>query len=269
MNKIFKPFSIIISFIVLSFNSYSEPHLHQFGRGKNNGIFQIRIYHLKNDAQVKATDDFLETAFLPALHRFGIKNIGVFKPVANDTASVKLIYVLIPFSSADQWEKLSNRLLSDATFKSSAKDFLNADAKNPPFERMESILLQPFSAQQNINVPKNKNAERVFELRSYESPTEVLFEKKVAMFNTGGEIPIFNRLGFNPVFYGKVISGSRMPNLMYMPVFDNEQKKNEGWKRFGSDSTWKRISTDPANQNDVNVNHIDSIMMHSTDYSDY
>jgi hypothetical protein len=261
MNTIFRTTCIFFSFLILSQNSYSKP--------TNNGIFQIRIYHLKNDAEVNATDHFLQAAFLPALHRFGIKNIGVFKPIANDTSTVKFIYVLIPFSSADQWKKINDRLSSDAVFKSSAKDFLNADAKNPGFERMESILLEPFSAHPDLTLPKQKSAERVFELRSYESPTEGLFEKKVAMFNTGGEIPIFNRLGFNPVFYGKVISGSRMPNLMYMPVFDNVQQKNEGWKRFGSDTTWKRISTIPENQNDVNVNHIDSIMMHSTDYSDY
>jgi hypothetical protein len=261
MIKILKPVLIIISLVIISFSSYSKP--------TNNGIFQIRIYHLKNNEQVKTTDHFLETAFLPALHRFGIKNIGVFKPIANDTAAEKLIYVLIPFSSADQWMKISDRLNADAVFKSSAKDFLNADAKNPGFERMESILLEPFTAHPGLTLPKPKNGERIFELRSYESPTEALFEKKVAMFNTGGEIPIFNRLGFDPVFYGKVISGTRMPNLMYMPVFDNVQQKNEQWKRFGSDTTWKRISADPNNQNDVNVNHIDSIMMHSTDYSDY
>jgi hypothetical protein len=260
MNQILKPL-IFFTFFLMSFQVYSKP--------TNNGIFQIRIYHLKNDAQVKATDHFLETAFLPALHRFGIKNIGVFKPIANDTSAVKLIYVLIPFSSADQWKKISDRLNSDAVFKSSGKDFLNANAKNPPFERMESLLLQPFSTHPDLTLPKQKSSERIFELRSYESPTEVLFEKKVAMFNTGGEIPIFNRLGFNPVFYGKVISGTRMPNLMYMPVFDNVQQKNEQWKRFGSDTAWKRISTIPENQNDVNVSHIDSIMMHSTDYSDY
>src|SRR5690242_5729809 len=113
MNKILKPVLIIISLVIISFSSYSKPI--------NNGIFQICIYHLKNNEQVKATDHFLETAFLPALHRFGIKNIGVFKPIANDTAAEKLIYVLIPFSSADQWMKISDRLNADAVFKSSAK----------------------------------------------------------------------------------------------------------------------------------------------------
>ncbi len=268
MNKILKLVCIILSFIVLSFYSYSKPTTPTC-RQTNNGIFQIYIYHLKNNEQVTLTDNYLQNAFLPALHRFGIKNIGVFKPINNDTAVKKSIYVLIRFSSVDSWSKLSDYLLSNVTFKSYAKDFLNSDSKNPAFERIESILLQPFSAQQNLVIPREKNSHRIFELRSYESPTEILFEKKVAMFNTGSEIQIFNRLGFNPVFYGKVISGNRMPNLMYMPVFDSEQQKVAQWKRFGSDSTWKRISTIAENENAVSVSHIDSIMMHSTEYSDY
>ncbi len=88
------------------------------------------------------------------------------------------------------------------------------------------------------------------------------------MFNAD-EIKIFNRLGFNPVFYGKVISGSHMPNLMYMPIFDNVQQRDEQWKTFGSDAKWKEISSDPANENDVSVSHIDSILMHAANYSDY
>ena len=257
--------TIKVGFIAALFLNFS---LSLFAKGPRD-FYQIKIYHCKNDTQLKQVNDYLENDYLPALHRFNVKNIGVFTPISNDTASVKLVYVLIPFKSEEEWLKIDQNLLKDVTFATAAKDFLAASADEAPYERMESILLEAFEAQQKLLLPTTKNADRVFELRSYESPTEVLFEKKVAMFNTGGEIPIFNRLGFNPVFYGKVISGSRMPNLMYMPVFDNEQKKNEGWKRFGSDSTWKRISTDPANQNDVNVNHIDSIMMHSTDYSDY
>ena len=122
----------------------------------NNGFFQIKVYHLKNNEQLKLTDDYLKDAYLPALHRFGIKNIGVFKPIANDTAAVKLIYVLIPFSSADQWLKISDRIKSDAAFKSSGKFFLEADSKHPPFERVESILLEAFSGQQDLDLPQQK-----------------------------------------------------------------------------------------------------------------
>jgi hypothetical protein len=214
------------------------------------------------------TDNFLKTAYLPALHRYGIKNIGVFKPISNDTASDKLIYVLIPFTSLDQWMKINERLNSDATFKSAGESFLHADAKSPAFVRMESILLQPFSGQTFLNIPKPKDAGRIFELRSYESPTWHLADKKRAMFNKD-EINIFRRLGFNPVFYAEVISGSHMPNLMYMPIFKSVEDRNAQWKVFGNDPKWKEISTDPFNENNVSVNHIDSILMHATDYSDY
>ena len=236
--------------------------------GNSGDFYQIKIYHLKNTEQVSQTDEYLEHAYLPALHRFGIKNIGVFKPIANDTASLKFIYVLIPFSSEEQWIKINDKLEKDAAYNSSAKSFLAAPADKAPYERMESILLEAFIAQPHLWLPDSKNADRIFELRSYESPTENLSDKKIAMFNAD-EIEIFKRLAFNPVFYGRVISGSHMPNLMYMPVFNSVEQRNEQWKTFGSDAKWKEISADPKNENKVSVNHIDSILMHDTSYSDY
>src|SRR5665811_2641265 len=74
-----------------------------------------------------------------------------------------------------------------------------APADRAPYESMESILLEAFSSQGQLLLPTTKNAERIFELRSYESPTENLLAKKTAMFNRD-EINIFKRLGFNPVF---------------------------------------------------------------------
>ena len=44
---------------------------------------------------------------------------------------------------------------------------------------MESILLEAFPcSRSDLLTQTAKNPERVFELRSYESPTEVLHEKK-------------------------------------------------------------------------------------------
>ena len=265
--KIMKVLCVVFSILIFSQNIYSKQTAPESGQA-NNSIFQIRLYHLKDDNQVSMTDNFLKDAYLPALHRYGIKNIGVFKPISNDTASDKVIYVLIPFSSLDQWMKINDRLNSDAAYKSAGEKFLHADAKNPPFQRLESILLQPFSGQTFLKIPKEKNADRVFELRSYESPTWHLADKKRAMFNKD-EMNIFTRLSFDPVFYGEVISGSHMPNLMYMPIFKSVEDRNAQWKVFGNDPKWKEISADPFNENNVSVNHIDSILMHSTDYSDY
>ncbi len=231
-------------------------------------FYQVKIYHVKSNDQVSMVDDYLKNAYLPALHRSGIKNIGVFKPIANDTASDKLIYVFIPFLSEDAWINISEKLEKDNAYMNAAKSFMEAPSDKAPYNRMESILMEAFPGQPHLMAPPAKNAERVFELRSYESPTENLHKKKMAMFNTGGEIPLFNRLGFNPVFYGKVISGSHMPNFMYMPIFEGVDQRNAQWKKFGEDPVWKDISNRPENENKVSVSHIDSILMHDTDYSD-
>ena len=227
--------TIKVGFIAALFLNFS---LSLFAKGPRD-FYQIKIYHCKNDTQLKQVNDYLENDYLPALHRFNVKNIGVFTPISNDTASVKLVYVLIPFKSEEEWLKIDQNLLKDVTYATAAKDFLAASADEAPYERMESILLEAFEAQQKLLLPTTKNADRVFELRSYESPTENLLAKKMAMFNKD-EISIFKRLGFNPVFYGRVLSGSHMPNLMYMPIFNSVEERNAQWKVFGNDAKWKR-----------------------------
>src|SRR6185437_6331065 len=169
MNKILKSAPIIFSLVALSFYGYSKPRLYHVWQATNKSVFQFRVYHLKSEKQVSMTDSFLQNALLPALHRFGIKKVGVFKPLANDTAVDKLIYVLIPFNSLDQWMKITDRLQSDAVFKNAGESFLHADAKMPAFQRMESILLDAFDGQGGLDLPKQKDANRIFELRSYES----------------------------------------------------------------------------------------------------
>ena len=87
------------------------------------------------------------------------------------------------------------------------------------------------------------------------------------MFNKGGEIALFKRLGFNAVFYGEVMAGSKMPNLMYMTSFDNMQSRNDHWKTFVDDPEWKKLSAMPEYQH--NVSHIDISFLYPTEYSDY
>lgn len=230
-------------------------------------FYELRVYHLKNNEQVAQVDNYLSHALIPFFHKNGVDKIGVFKPVGTDTATEKSVYVLIPFPSIEKFQKITDALSSDKEYLKSAKDFTHAPADKAPFERMETILMEAFSGQPNMVVPLKQQG-RIYELRSYESPTANLHDKKVAMFNTGGEIPLFNRLGFNPVFYGRVIAGGRMPNFMYMPIFNSVEERSQQWKKFGDDPVWKDISTRPENENKVSVNHIDSIVMQATDYSD-
>ncbi|HVU58219.1 MAG TPA: NIPSNAP family protein [Puia sp.] len=239
------------------------------GPAARQEFFSIRIYQLKSSEQEQKVDKYLKDAFIPALHRQGISKIGVFKPIGNDTAAVRRIYVLITFHSLDQFAGLSAALDKDAQYLADGKDYLDAVHNDPPYVRMENILLQAFPGMPRLEAPtslKGPASEHVYELRSYEGPTEKYFTNKVQMFNKGDEIGLFKRLGFNAVFYASVLSGAHMPNLMYMTSFDNMAAREAHWKTFGADPYWKDLSARPEYQN--NVSHIDIVFMHPAPYSD-
>jgi hypothetical protein len=232
-------------------------------------FYSIRIYNLKNAGQEARVDNYLQSALLPALHRLGITDVGVFKPVGNDTAALRRIYVLIPLKSLEQYTGLNATLAKDAQYNTDGKDYIDAAYDSIPYLRMESILLQAFPGMPRHAAPgglKGSPAGRIYELRSYEGPTEKYFENKVQMFNAGGEIPLFDRLNFHAVFYASVLSGSHMPNLMYMTSFDDMPSREEHWKAFFADPAWKKLVADPQYQH--NVSHVDIVFLHPAPYSD-
>jgi hypothetical protein len=257
--------SIIKTALILILFLAFSPILAKSGKQE---FFEIRIYHLKSDAGVATVEKYLEKALLPALHRAGIQNIGVFKPIEPDTTD-RRIYVLIPYQKLSQIDEVAGKLLKDDEYQRSGSDYINASYDNPPYSRIESIILKAFSHQPGLLTPAltGNRSERVYELRSYEGHTEKIFRNKVHMFNEGGEIALFKRLGFNAVFYGEVVSGSRMPNLMYMTTFDNKQSRDEHWKNFGQDAEWKKLSSMKEYQN--NVSKMDIWFLRPTTYSDY
>jgi hypothetical protein len=236
---------------------------------KNQEFFQLTVYHFSTSVQEKRLDNYFQNALLPALHREGIKNIAVLKAWANDTAADKVVYVFIPLHSLDAMVKNNDGLKKDQVYNTAASDYLDADPKYPVYARMETIVLRAFPLAPQMQLPSLQSSKRsrVYELRSYESATEKKFENKVKMFNEGNEIALFKRLNFNAIFYGEVIAGSKMPNLMYMTSFENRQDRDAHWKTFNSDSAWKELSGLPEYQN--NVSHIDISFLYPADYSDF
>ena len=235
---------------------------------KPSDFYQIRIYQFSTAAQESRLDAFLQNAYLPALHRAGIAKVGVFKPVGNDTATLRKIYLFIPFNAADQWLKIDKKLAKDNQFVAAGSDYIDAKYDDPPYSRVESILLNAFVGMPSYGVPalSGPKNERIYELRSYEGATEKIHANKVNMFNVGDEVGLFKRLGFNAVFYAEVVSGAHMPNLMYMTSFENMATHDQLWKNFGDDAYWKKLSKLPEYQN--NVSHIDIVLMHPAAYSD-
>jgi hypothetical protein len=231
--------------------------------------YQLKIYTFDTDEQVQTTDTYLKEAFLPGLKRLGIEPVGVFKPRPNEADTLKKTFVLIPFSSLNQFDSLEEELAKDETYLSAGGEYINAPHDQPPYQRFESILLRAFENMPEMQVPEldGPRPDRVYELRSYESSTEAYYRNKVDMFNVGGEIDIFEQLGFNAVFYGEVISGPSMPNLMYMTTFSDLESRNAHWDDFREAPEWKELSAMPKYQH--NVSHADITLLYPTEYSDY
>lgn len=231
-------------------------------------FYAIQIFNLENAAQEQQVDRYLEQAYLPALHRMGIQNIGVFKPIGNDTSSNRRIIVWIPFKKMDQFVSMTDKLAKDKQYQQAGMAYLDAAYNQPAYKRMETILLRAFTGMPVSAKPALKSgvAEKVYELRSYESATEKLYINKVDMFNRGDEVGLFRRLNFNAVFYGEVLAGSHMPNLMYMTSFENMEQRDQHWKAFGADPAWKTLSAKPEYQH--NVSKADIWLMRATAYSD-
>jgi hypothetical protein len=230
--------------------------------------YQLKIYHYKTQAQETRIEQYLQQAYVPAVHRAGIKNVGVFKPVTQQDTN-RTIYVFTPFSTLDKLAGIEQRLLADAKYLADGKDYIDADYKDSPYTRIETIVLQAFPGMPSTAIPNltATKADRVYELRSYESATEKYNVNKVGMFNTGDEIGLFKRLGFNAVFYSEVIAGSRMPNLMYMTTFNSKADRDKHWDAFGNDAQWKALTANEEYKN--NVSHADIIFLRPAEYSDF
>lgn len=248
-------------------------HSDKIGAGKSKLIdrqfYQLKVYTFKTEDQVATTDKYLKEAFLPGLKKQGIKNIGVFRLKKKETDTVQQIFVLIPFNSIDRFLRLEDDLSMDKEYAEKGNEYIKASYQKPPYQRIESIFMKAFEDMPAMRVPElsGPKSERIYELRSYESATEQYYKSKVDMFNAGGEIKLFDRLGFNAVFYAEVIFGSKMPNLVYMTTFENKASRDAHWKTFGEDPAWTTMKALPKYLN--TVSHSDILFLTPAEYSDY
>ena len=220
-------------------------------------FYELRVYTLANAAQENIVEEYFEKAAIPAFNRMGIKNIGVFKELK--PAGQTRIYVLIPFQSMDEFMQSAIKLPADATYSTAGDAYINAPATAPAYERIESSLLFAFAHMPEIAVPEKKP--RIFELRRYESASELAGQTKIKVFNEEGEIDIFKSVGLAPVFFGETLIGGLRPNLTYMLVYDDMAAHDQNWKKFGSNPKWQQIKAVPEYADAKIVSHISAVFL--------
>jgi len=223
-------------------------------------FYVLRRYSLLSGPQTKVTESYFGDALIPALARMGMGPVGAFRlDIGPETPA---FYLLIPGSSAQALAELDLRLGKDADFLKAAEPFWNATAAAPAFERVEISLLAAFEGWPKLTPPAAAatKGKRIFQLRTYESPSDGDHVRKVEMFHSG-EFEIFLKAGFHPVFFGDTLIGARMPNLTYMLSFADQAELDAKWDVFRDDPAWKKLSTSPRFSSDQLVTNITNLIL--------
>jgi hypothetical protein len=212
--------------------------------------YDLRAYRLKPGAPTTGLDAYFEKALLPALDRRGIKSVGVFTELevnkADQSAVAKPdmpVWLLIPHATLDSFVTVSAEINADPAVQKAGAEYLQAPKSAPAYERIDSWLLLAFKGHPAMAVPEFSSKRvptRVFEMRDYQSHSELKALAKMAMFNEG-EIEVMRDLGMSPVFFGQALAGPDLPHLRYMTSGPSLAAHLDAWKKFGTDPRWVKM----------------------------
>ncbi|HWD19817.1 MAG TPA: NIPSNAP family protein [Verrucomicrobiae bacterium] len=230
--------------------------------GSEREFYELRLYHFRMGAKQKLFDDYCRNAAIPALNRAGIKPVGIFNVMVGPDSPTA--YMLLPCATFEALAAAREKVWADEVYQKAGAAFLNAATDDPAFVRMESTFLRAFAGMPKLDATTMAGKPRVFEMRTYESPSEKAGRKKVEMFNQG-EIAIFRRAGLMPIFFGEALMGVNLPRLTYMIGFPDVAERAKNWAVFGSDPEWKRLSGMPEYAGIVS--NITNILLQPAPYS--
>lgn len=253
--------SLATSAVALSRNAVAEAPATQ-----SREYYLLRRYMLQSGPQNSLTEHFLGDALIPALARRGMGPVGAFRLDIGPETPV--YYVLIPAQSPEELATIDLALGKDPNFLKAAEPFWSAPATAPAFVRTDSTLLAAFEGWTRVTPPSAAatHGQRVYQLRTYESPSYRDHVRKVEMFHSG-EFDIFQAAGFHNVFFGDVLVGARMPCLTYMLSFASLSELNEHWAAFSNNPDWKKLSADQRFDFESIVGNISNLILSPLPFS--
>lgn len=215
--------------------------------------YELRVYHLKSGTDRGLLDSYLSKALVPALNRQGCKPVGVFvqqerpgTPASGEMNDPLAVLVLIPYPAMWKFPAILSGVNADAAYQAAGAEYLQSPMAKPAFQRIDSWLMQAFAGMPKVELPSycREQKPRMFELRTYESHSEVKALKKVEMFNTG-EIQLMREVGLGPVFYGQALIGGNLPHLTYLLSAESAEDHKKHWDAFRVHPAWGKMKNDP------------------------
>ncbi|MCF0072872.1 NIPSNAP family protein [Dyadobacter sp. CY261] len=222
-------------------------------------VYEWREYEMRFGADQTQLENYFKTALIPALNKHGVKTVGVFKEWhPSDPAK---IYLLTPYSSIESYFSINLKLKTDADYIKNSAAYNSVPAGKALYSRFTSSLMVAFDGWPSLVAPGKS---KIFELRTYEGYSEDAVKRKIKMFNDG-EYPIFKRAKLDPVFFGEVIAGDKLPRLTYLIACDNMEERDKGWGAFVADPEWEKLVGD-AQYADT-ISKISNAFLVATEYS--
>ena len=248
-----KKFILLIAVLGFCFTASAKK------QSQKKEIYEWRIYTVTGN--IAELDNFFEKTLIPAYKRQGVKT-GAFTPLKKEEKEQR--YLLFVYPDIATWLKAKKAIWDDKTFRSAAQPYFETTAKKPLYSGFESFVCEACDKIPQMRTPDKSRT--LFEFRLYQSPNEEANQRKINMFNVD-EIAIFDKVGVNSVCYGEILSGSRMPALIYLTWYKDEKTRNEAWDKFRENPEWKTMRALPEYANTTNNNI--SVLLSPMPYSQY
>jgi len=224
-------------------------------------LIEFRKYTVKDADKLAGLVAILDKALVPALNRQGLKPVGVFTPFPQNDNQRKFalnVFVVFPHKTAESFISVNDKLLADSVYRRDAAPIFDTTSKDPVYTDCTTSLLLGFPTLPGIEVPP-LGPDRVFQFRDYRSFNIERNDAKIHMFDEGGELPLFRKVGLNPIFFGNVLAGPRMPTFLYMIGCPSLEKHAEAWQTFVRHPEWLAMKDLPKYKD--TATEIDAIVL--------
>lgn len=239
------------------------------GASADSGAARTRFYTLEsslmeNGDQVARLHDFMSHAFVPAARKVHTGPMLFLEALV--AQHVPQVAVVMGFSSASDALSLNTRLHQQEGYTAAVEKW--ESGPNPPFEQTTSTLLEATGYSPEIAAGESAKQPRIFELRTYHSPTWRQLGALHQRF-ASREIPIFHRNGIHPVFYTSTVFGANLPNLTYLIPFDDLAAREKAWSAFGADAEWVKVRKESVAKDGEIASVIQITLFKATAYSPF
>jgi len=243
-NKVF----IILSVMLMSTLMVSCCESKKEDESIKKQVYEWRIYTLTGDGS--SLDDYFQKALIPAYNRckVSVGAFSLFKVKEEEKAQRFLLFV---YPDLKAYNDVRQAVWNDKAFQSAAQNFFETTAPNPVYSEFETYLCEAFDKMPEMRtVDKSRT---LFEYRNYYSPNEDANKRKIKMFNVE-EIDLFDKVGINSLCYGEILAGTRMPGLIYITWYKDEDTRNSAWRAFSSHPDWNAMRNRPEYKNTATNN---------------